>query len=394
VGFFNDAAGYYQGLIDTLNGGVWSATEAPEPRGSATDADKLQGDSLPAVSCVAATCTAVGDYGDDQGYTYGLIDSTTGSGWSAATAPLPSRAGDDFNREGEAGLEAVWCSTDGCNSVGAYRTFRGAGEALIVGPSLPPLFAPGYRLVARDGGVFAFRAAYHGSVPTLRLPGGRRIEIDNAVGLISNPRAGYLVVSSRGAVFAFGTPFYGSLIGRRGVPDDIVGGAATADGGGYWLVGADGAVYPFGDARAYGSRRGVDDIVAMASGAAGGYWLLGADGSVYAFGTAHGYGTCAGRCGRATFVGIAAAGPSGYWLVNRGGGVFSFGHASFAGSCPIGGSGCQDDSDVVGIAGVAANGYWVVDAAGAVIPFGSAIYWGSEAAARLRQPIVGVSAGP
>jgi hypothetical protein len=36
----------------------------------------------------------------------------------------------------------------------------------------------------------------------------------------------------------------------------VVAMAATADGGGYWLVGADGGVFAFGDARFHGSLAG------------------------------------------------------------------------------------------------------------------------------------------
>ena len=36
-------------------------------------------------------------------------------------------------------------------------------------------------------------------------------------------------------------------------PSPVVGIAATSDGGGYWLVGADGGVFTFGDAGFFGS---------------------------------------------------------------------------------------------------------------------------------------------
>ena len=50
------------------------------------------------------------------------------------------------------------------------------------------------------------------------------------------------------------SPFFGSLPGLGVVPaTPIVGMAATPDGGGYWLVGADGGVFAFGDARFFGS---------------------------------------------------------------------------------------------------------------------------------------------
>ena len=53
-------------------------------------------------------------------------------------------------------------------------------------------------------------------------------------------------------------PFYGSLpeLGIKPAAP-IVGIAATVDGGGYWLVGEDGGVFSFGDARFYGSAAGL-----------------------------------------------------------------------------------------------------------------------------------------
>ncbi len=50
------------------------------------------------------------------------------------------------------------------------------------------------------------------------------------------------------------SPFFGSLPGLGIVPvAPIVGIAATPDGDGYWLVGADGGVFAFGDAHFFGS---------------------------------------------------------------------------------------------------------------------------------------------
>ena len=58
--------------------------------------------------------------------------------------------------------------------------------------------------------------------------------------------------------------------------------AATANGGGYWLVGADGGVFTFGDAAFYGSAgnlRLTRPVVGMAATADGkGYWLVASDG--------------------------------------------------------------------------------------------------------------------
>jgi hypothetical protein len=70
--------------------------------------------------------------------------------------------------------------------------------------------------------------------------------------------AGYWLVGADGGVFTFGNiTFYGSLPGEKLKPSaPIVGIVATPDGAGYWLVGSDGGVYSFGDAAFYGSEGG------------------------------------------------------------------------------------------------------------------------------------------
>jgi hypothetical protein len=70
----------------------------------------------------------------------------------------------------------------------------------------------------------------------------------------------------------------------------IVAIASTPDGGGYWLAGADGGVFSFGDARFYGSVSQVElaaPIIGITGTSDGdGYWLDGSDGGVFAFGDA------------------------------------------------------------------------------------------------------------
>jgi hypothetical protein len=69
----------------------------------------------------------------------------------------------------------------------------------------------------------------------------------------------------------------------------------TPDQGGYWLAGADGGVFTFGDAGFYGSMAQVRlaaQIVGMVAAPGGqGYWLVGADGGVFTFGDAGFYGS-------------------------------------------------------------------------------------------------------
>jgi hypothetical protein len=124
----------------------------------------------------------------------------------------------------------------------------------------------------------------------------------------------------------------------------LVGTAGGAAGGqGYWLVGRDGAVFAFGDARSFGSMAGAplnQPVACLASSASGdGYWLVAADGGVFAFGDARFLGSAGAMRLNQPIVGMASS-PSGggYWLVAADGGVFAFGDARFLGSMVTGGA--------------------------------------------------------
>ena len=99
----------------------------------------------------------------------------------------------------------------------------------------------------------------------------------------------------------------------------VVGMAATPDGHGYWLVGADGGVFTYGDAGFFGSAGALhlaSPIAGMAATPDGrGYWLVGADGGVFTYGDAGFYGS-AGALHLASLVVGMAATPDGrgYWL--------------------------------------------------------------------------------
>ncbi|MGH9041208.1 MAG: hypothetical protein ACRDZ3_13360, partial [Acidimicrobiia bacterium] len=71
---------------------------------------------------------------------------------------------------------------------------------------------------------------------------------------------------------------------------------------------------------------------AATSNSGQGYWLAGADGAVYGFGAAGDFGDVAAAV-RQPIAGAAST-PSGdgYWLVGSDGGIFSFGDAGFYGS--------------------------------------------------------------
>ena len=171
---------------------------------------------------------------------------------------------------------------------------------------------------------------------------------------------------------------------------------SPAAGGGYWLVAADGGVFPYGGARGFGSTGGVrlnQPIVGMApTPDSRGYWLVAADGGVFPFGDAVGYGsTGAVRLNRPV-VGMAVTPDGkGYWLVASDGGIFPFGDASGFGSTGT----IRLNKPIVGMAGTPdGGGYWLVASDGGIFPFGDAVGRGSTAAIRLNRPVVGMAGTP
>ena len=149
---------------------------------------------------------------------------------------------------------------------------------------------------------------------------------------------GYWLVAADGGVFSFGhAGFFGSMGGKH-LDAPIVGIAATPDGGGYWLVAADGGVFSFGDAGFFDGRWAASTSTRPSS-----VWRPRP--TAAATGSSPPTAGCSASATPASTVRWAASTstrPSsgwrprsdgrGYWLVAADGGVFSFGDAGFDGS--------------------------------------------------------------
>ena len=276
--------------------------------------------------------------------------------------------------------------------IGGNRLYVGTQDGHVVGfgaiPATPtPDRFASYRVVASDGGVFAYgNAPFYGSTGgiTLNKP---------IVGMAATPdNRGYWLVASDGGVFAYGDAgFYGSA-GGTPLNRPVVGMAATPDGRGYWLVAADGGVFAYGDAGFYGSAGGTPlnrPVVGMATTPDGrGYWLVAADGGLFAYGDAGFYGSAGGTPLNRPVVGMAATPDGrGYWLVAADGGIFTYGDAPFHGSA----GGIALNQPVVGMAATGdGGGYWLVGSDGGIFAYGEAQYNGSPVAGTLNQPVVGM----
>ncbi len=303
---------------------------------------------------------------------YGLILADNGSNWyfgGTADPAWPQALVDELKTIPASAFEAV--------DESSLMVSPDSGQAGVLDAA-----GPGYRLVASDGGVFAFGDGFYGSAGGLAL----KAPVVGIADAASDD--GYWLVASDGGVFAYGdAPFLGSM-GAKHLNAPIVGMASTPDGNGYWLVASDGGVFAYGDAPFLGSMGAKHlnaPIVGMASTPDGeGYWLVASDGGVFAYGDARFLGSMGAVKLHKPVVGMAADPGGGYWLVASDGGVFAFG-APFYGSA---GALALAKPVVAMRALPGGGGYWLVGADGGVFTFGGANFHGSTANDLLNAPVV------
>ena len=174
----------------------------------------------------------------------------------------------------------------------------------------------------------------------------------------------------------------------------IVGASNTFDRGGYWLLGADGGIFTFGNARFFGSTGDMQlnrPVVTMApTPDGGGYWLAAGDGGMFTFGNAGFFGSTGSMRLNSPIVGMTpTADGGGYWLVAADGGIFTFGNAAFHGSM----GDVRLNSPIVGMAATpSGRGYWLVAEDGGIFTFGDAGFFGSGADRPLALPVVAMHA--
>jgi Fibronectin type III domain len=203
-----------------------------------------------------------------------------------------------------------------------------------------------------------------------------------------NPAGGYWMLDANGTVYPFGNaPRLGSA------PGPVVAITARADGRGYWTVDAFGDVSHFGTAAGHGGnpalRFGETVSTLSATPSGNGYWLFTNLGRAFPYGDAHFYGDMSGTVLNGPIVAsVATPTGHGYYMIGSDGGVFSFGDAHFHGST----GSMRLNRPVVGIAPTPDNrGYWLVASDGGVFAF-SAPFHGSMGSVRLNKPVNGLVA--
>ena len=205
--------------------------------------------------------------------------------------------------------------------------------------------------------------------------------------------SGYWMLGADGNLYAFGDAKV------HGPPPAVVAGAEAADveptpsGAGYWIVDDAGRVYASGDAPHLGDadRAGLaaDESVTSLSAtpSGGGYWLFTTRGRVLPFGDAGQFGDMSDvRLNGPVLDSVPTPSGHGYYMVGSDGGIFTFGDAVFHGSmgdkvlnAPV--QSLVPDGDGVG--------YWLVASDGGIFSF-DAPFRGSMGDTRLNQPVNGM----
>jgi hypothetical protein len=250
--------------------------------------------------------------------------------------------------------------------------------------------------VGSDGGIFTFgSAAFYGSTGSLKLQ-------RPVVGITPTPdHGGYWLVASDGGVFAFGDAgFYGSIPGLGLSPAGssgpkrlnaaIVGMVPSADGGGYFMVAADGGVFAFGDAKFEGSCPSIGGcsgaaVAVMPDATGDGYWLVTSTGGVYAFGDAASYGAPGPQSVPVTSA-VRTTDGAGYWILFANGVVDAYGDAKDLGG-PTSSVDASDPATTI-FTTADGGGYWVGSADGSVFTYGDAPYEGGASTMHLNGPII------
>ncbi|HZQ79709.1 MAG TPA: phytase [Acidimicrobiia bacterium] len=206
-------------------------------------------------------------------------------------------------------------------------------------------------------------------------------------------RSGYWMVSADGRVYNFGdAKAYGDAALAPGA--QAVDLEPTPSGNGYWIVDDQGRVFPRGDATSFGDvkasilqpRETVTSISSTATGK--GYWVFTTLGRVISFGDATWYGDMSQtKLNGPVLDSIPSSDGKGYYMVASDGGIFTFGDAVFMGSMgdkPL-------NKPVQSLVPTAdGSGYWLVASDGGIFSFGAAPFRGSMGAVRLNKPVTGM----
>jgi hypothetical protein len=205
--------------------------------------------------------------------------------------------------------------------------------------------------------------------------------------------AGYWMLGAGGHVYGFGQAAdHGNAEGKLAPGARAVHLEPTPSGNGYWIVDSAGRVDAAGDAPSLGDATGLsaaESVSSLSATVTGkGYWLFTNRGRVLPFGDAVFYGDMTKTHLNGPVLGsIATPSGKGYYMVASDGGIFAFGDAAFHGSM----GGVRLNAPVQSLVPTTDGaGYWLVASDGGIFAFGNAAFHGSMGGKPLNKPVVGM----
>lgn len=342
--------------------------------------------TLPATSCVTSATLAVGSY-DPITASFTPADGNFTPSSSTIPASLtifalaPGAPTGAHATASVANITVTWTAptSNGGAPITGYTVTAAPGAKTMTVPAS----ATHVTFTGVAPGRYTFTVRATNSAGT-----GAPSSASNAVTIAGVPRSGYWMLGAKGQVYAFGNA---SHYGDTSSP--AVAMAARRDGRGYWVVNAAGNVGHFGAAADHGGKPSllagerVTTIAATPSG--NGYWLFTDRGRAFPFGDAHFFGDMrAVRLNGPVIASAATPTGRGYYMVGSDGGVFTFGDAKFHGSTGA----LHLNKPVVGLSPTPDNkGYWLVASDGGVFAF-NAPFRGSMGGVKLNKPVNGLVA--
>lgn len=227
--------------------------------------------------------------------------------------------------------------------------------------------------------------------PTTTAPPGGNSSTPSTVA----KRSGYWALGAEGRVYPFGdATSFGDVSGTMPAGAKALTLVPTPSAGGYWILDSRGGIHPFGDAAVYGEvsaaqlKNGEKVSTLSPTPTGQGYWVFTNRGRAVAFGDAVHVGDMSGTDLNGPVLGsVATPTGRGYYMVASDGGVFAFGDAKFRGSMGAVKLNQPVESLVPTTDGA---GYWLVAGDGGIFAFGSAPFRGSMGATQLNKPVVGM----
>jgi hypothetical protein len=388
VGTYDNSSGTPEGLIESLNGGTWTPLSVSSP------ATSLDGFEITSVSCPADNnCAATGYYEPTSGHDVSALLAESGGSWTTVTAPTPANAGTVADLDND--VAAVSCAATTCEAGGSYNNSAGDSIGLLEHLSGGVWSAVETPLPANGA---TSGTTEHAEIESLSCTadgactgvgdygdattGNNRALIESLTNGIPTASEGPLPANA----VTSGTDLFAGLTDVS----CVVGGVCTATG-------------------AYATNSASNPEVAMIDTEVNGTWSTlqvplpagsatgASEFSQLSLVSCTTRGTCVAS-GRYDDTGSIEQGmfdtftPSeGYWEVAGDGGIFTFGSAVFHGSTGA----LHLNKPIVGMAALpGGGGYWLVASDGGIFTFGTASFFGSTGAIHLNKPIVGMAATP